>query len=145
MKEQHFSHRLKEFHLRRNIYDNAVTESTKDEPTTTLDDIFISVKTAKTYHESRLALILRTWFQLAKDQVRYENWNTRRNTSSSLQIITWQLLIYRGYYRKETKWWIIQIVQAIHAKKHAKWYFSTFPPSYIPTISLKYFEDIACK
>jgi len=34
-----------------------------------LDDIFISVKTTKKYHETRLKTILETWFQLAKDQV----------------------------------------------------------------------------
>jgi len=31
-----------------------------------LDDIFISVKTSKKFHESRLKVILKTWFQLAK-------------------------------------------------------------------------------
>lgn len=34
-----------------------------------LDDIFISVKTTKNYHNNRLAMIIKTWFQLAKDQV----------------------------------------------------------------------------
>lgn len=34
-----------------------------------LDDIFISVKTTKKYHDSRLRLIVETWFQLARDQV----------------------------------------------------------------------------
>lgn len=37
--------------------------------TTNLNDIFITVKTTKSYHDTRLALIIRTWFQLAKDQV----------------------------------------------------------------------------
>lgn len=35
----------------------------------TLDDIFISVKTTKHYQYTRLPIILKTWFQLAKDQV----------------------------------------------------------------------------
>lgn len=35
----------------------------------TLDDIFISVKTTKHYQYSRLPIILKTWFQLAKKQV----------------------------------------------------------------------------
>lgn len=39
----------------------------------TLDDIFISVKTSKHYQYSRLPIILKTWFQLAKDQVRILN------------------------------------------------------------------------
>ena len=30
------------------------------------DDIFISVKTSRQFHVSRLAVILKTWFQLAK-------------------------------------------------------------------------------
>ncbi|KAJ8722877.1 hypothetical protein PYW07_004057 [Mythimna separata] len=34
----------------------------------TLDDIFISVKTSKHYQDTRLPIILKTWFQLAKDQ-----------------------------------------------------------------------------
>lgn len=38
--------------------------------TTDLDDIFISVKTTKDYHASRLNIIVNTWFQLSKDQVR---------------------------------------------------------------------------
>lgn len=37
-------------------------------PTTSLDDVFISVKTTKHYHKSRLPIILTTWFQLAKEQ-----------------------------------------------------------------------------
>ena len=38
-------------------------------PHTTLDDIFISVKTTKNFHQSRLDVILKTWFTLARDQV----------------------------------------------------------------------------
>lgn len=38
-------------------------------PTVELDDIFISVKTTKDYHDTRLSMIIKTWFQLAKDQV----------------------------------------------------------------------------
>ena len=37
--------------------------------TTTLDDLFISVKTTKNFHNSRLDVIIRTWFTLARDQV----------------------------------------------------------------------------
>lgn len=36
---------------------------------TNLDDVFISVKTTKHYHHSRLPAIIATWFQFAKDQV----------------------------------------------------------------------------
>ena len=38
-------------------------------PQTEQEDLFISVKTSKQFHESRLALVLRTWFQLAKEQI----------------------------------------------------------------------------
>jgi hypothetical protein len=38
-------------------------------PSTDLDDVFISVKTTKKYHADRLSLIIKTWFQLAKNQV----------------------------------------------------------------------------
>lgn len=37
---------------------------------TQLTDLFISVKTTHNYHKWRLPVILKTWFQLAKDQVR---------------------------------------------------------------------------
>lgn len=36
----------------------------------TLEDLFISVKTTKFNQYTRLPIILKTWFQLAKDQVR---------------------------------------------------------------------------
>lgn len=39
--------------------------------TTELDDLFISVKTTKHYHHSRLMAIIGTWFQFAKDQVSF--------------------------------------------------------------------------
>lgn len=68
--EPHMSHRLKEYQTSGNLNEISVTEVMK-EPLTTLDDVFISVKTASSYHKSRLALILRTWFQLAKTQVSY--------------------------------------------------------------------------
>ncbi|KAJ9590161.1 hypothetical protein L9F63_016717, partial [Diploptera punctata] len=35
---------------------------------TQLNDVFISVKTTRNYHKWRLPVILKTWFQLAKDQ-----------------------------------------------------------------------------
>lgn len=43
--------------------------ATMKPPTTFLDDVFISVKTTKHYHNQRLPIILKTWFQLAKAQV----------------------------------------------------------------------------
>lgn len=54
-------------------------------PTTELDDIFISVKTTKNYHDSRLSLIIKTWFQLAKTQVRKKGDNSRCVTFLGLQ------------------------------------------------------------
>ena len=36
---------------------------------TDLDDVFISVKTTRNYHYSRLPAIIDTWFQFAKHQV----------------------------------------------------------------------------
>ncbi|XP_043269415.1 fringe glycosyltransferase isoform X2 [Venturia canescens] len=35
---------------------------------TDLDDVFVSVKTTRHYHHSRLPAIIETWFQFAKDQ-----------------------------------------------------------------------------
>lgn len=40
----------------------------------TLDDVFISVKTTKHYQYTRLPIILKTWYQLAKEQVRITFW-----------------------------------------------------------------------
>ncbi|XP_055620559.1 fringe glycosyltransferase [Toxorhynchites rutilus septentrionalis] len=37
-------------------------------PTTELDDLLISVKTTKGYHDTRLEMIIKTWYQLAKEQ-----------------------------------------------------------------------------
>lgn len=54
--------------LLHDLSQRAVT-ATPQPPTTELDDIFISVKTTKNYHDTRLALIIKTWFQLARDQV----------------------------------------------------------------------------
>lgn len=56
---------LKRQHI---TYETSVTGTPKP-ATTTLDDIFITVKTTKLYHNTRLALIIKTWFKLAKQQV----------------------------------------------------------------------------
>ncbi|XP_053955564.1 fringe glycosyltransferase isoform X1 [Anastrepha ludens] len=53
--------------LLHDLWQRAVT-ATPQPPITELDDIFISVKTTKNYHHIRLALIIKTWFQLARDQ-----------------------------------------------------------------------------
>uniref|UniRef100_A0A182WC46 Fringe-like glycosyltransferase domain-containing protein n=1 Tax=Anopheles minimus TaxID=112268 RepID=A0A182WC46_9DIPT len=45
----------------------AVTGTPKP-PTTELDDLLISVKTTKSYHDTRLEMIIKTWYQLAKEQ-----------------------------------------------------------------------------
>lgn len=42
----------------------------------TLDDIFISIKTSRKYQHSRLPVILKTWYQLAKNQVRSQTIKT---------------------------------------------------------------------
>ena len=39
----------------------------------TLDDVFISVKTTKKFHESRVSLQLETWFNLAREQVSFSS------------------------------------------------------------------------
>lgn len=61
-------HYMRNKHLLHDLSQRSVTGTPKP-PTTELDDIFISVKTTKSYHDSRLAMIVKTWFQLAKDQV----------------------------------------------------------------------------
>ena len=46
---------------------NKLQSDTKDKEL--LEDIFISVKTSSKFHESRLGVILKTWFKLAEKQV----------------------------------------------------------------------------
>ncbi len=50
------------------------TTTTTIKPHTTLDDIFISVKTTKNFHASRLDVIIKTWFTLAREQVYIVNY-----------------------------------------------------------------------
>ena len=45
------------------------TSTATAKPHTTLDDVFISVKTTKNFHSSRLDVIIKTWFTLAREQV----------------------------------------------------------------------------
>lgn len=61
---------ITDYHLKQqqHIYEFSVTGTPKP-ATTNLNDIFITVKTTKLYHDTRLALIIKTWFQLAKEQV----------------------------------------------------------------------------
>ncbi|XP_003748205.1 fringe glycosyltransferase [Galendromus occidentalis] len=50
-------------------YDVPETTTTdSSEPRLTIEDLFISVKTTKKFHRSRLDVILQTWFKLARDQ-----------------------------------------------------------------------------
>ncbi|XP_044755226.1 fringe glycosyltransferase [Coccinella septempunctata] len=50
-----------------NLSPGEVTQVTMRPFTTSLNDLFISVKTTKHFHKERLPIILKTWFQLAKD------------------------------------------------------------------------------
>lgn len=50
-------------------YYNTHTEQYEWSTNIDLDDIFISVKTTKKFHDSRLKMLVKTWFQLAKEQV----------------------------------------------------------------------------
>lgn len=57
------------------IFDGALSMTTMTSTTTTtkphtsLDDVFISVKTTKNFHATRLDVIIKTWFTLAREQV----------------------------------------------------------------------------
>ena len=54
---------------------------------TSLDDIFISIKTTGKYHNTRIGLLLRTWLTLAQKQVGFItdliSFTTRSSSSSS--------------------------------------------------------------
>lgn len=73
--------------LLRGLSQRSVTATPKP-PITELDDIFISVKTTKNYHDTRLALIIKTWFQLARDQVSLDK--------LFRSYFTWQAIIHVG-------------------------------------------------
>lgn len=45
-----------------------VPEEPQRSPTTRLEDVFFSVKTTRTFHRTRLDVILKTWFVLAREQ-----------------------------------------------------------------------------
>lgn len=38
-----------------------------------LDDIFLAIKTTQTNHAKRLSIIAKTWFQMAREQVKILN------------------------------------------------------------------------
>lgn len=56
-------------HIQRLQKNERAVTATPKPSTINLNDIFITVKTTKIYHDTRLALIIKTWFQLAKEQV----------------------------------------------------------------------------
>ncbi len=49
--------------------DRAIIHENDTLRSTTLEDVFISVKTTKKYHKSRVSLQVGTWFRLAPQQV----------------------------------------------------------------------------
>ncbi|KAL7033210.1 hypothetical protein ACKWTF_007506 [Chironomus riparius] len=65
-----------------------------------LDDIFISIKTTKKYHNTRLKLIIETWFQLARDQI----WFFTDDDDQVYQNLTNNHMVQtkcgQGHYRK---------------------------------------------
>lgn len=61
-----FNNKTKKFLSKINSYTEIT--ATPASTTTYLEDIFISVKTTKHYRNSRLRVILKTWFQQAKEQ-----------------------------------------------------------------------------
>lgn len=48
---------------------NSLVATATAQPATSLDDVFITVKTTRGFHHTRLDLILKTWFNLARQQV----------------------------------------------------------------------------
>lgn len=68
-------------------YDVSLATATEKPPSTDLNDVFISVKTTKHFHQERLPIILKTWFQLAKEQTWFftdtDDADFQRKTGSS--------------------------------------------------------------
>ena len=88
--------------IAQNSYNNIVLAARTSKPAgTRLSDVFISVKTTRNYHKWRLPVILKTWFQLAKDQVRIITLLICASTASTqwhacLVFVTWlhNLLVF---------------------------------------------------
>lgn len=57
------------------------TENRRRSNDTTLEDLFISVKTTGDYHVPRVSILLDTWFQTARKQVRSDLYNMLRRRS----------------------------------------------------------------
>lgn len=57
----------------------AGSTATPKPPLARPQDVFISVKTTGHYHRARLPVIIKTWFQLAKEQVRYDLFSTGKS------------------------------------------------------------------
>lgn len=83
--------------LQHQLNERAVTATPKPS-TTNLNDIFITVKTTKMYHDTRLALIIKTWFQLAKEQVSH-----RQSTKLSTKWNVWALCCKTYNWEKKQK------------------------------------------
>jgi fringe protein len=68
------------------------TVTTVPVPYITQSDVFISVKTSHQFHKSRLEVVLKTWFQLAKDQTWFftdrEDEELNARTSKRSQCVT---------------------------------------------------------
>lgn len=88
---------------------SSATATTKP-PSTTLNDVFISVKTTKYYHAHRLPIILKTWFQLAKNQASYHTTHWANNK---------HLISY-------CCWILIRLISSV---SHDFWRFPILPPA----------------
>lgn len=84
VRTQNYRHRVSDYLLKRRLYEYSVTATPKP-ATISLNDIFISVKTTKLYHDTRLDLIIKTWFQLATDQV--SDFGDRDQTTNKNMIV----------------------------------------------------------
>lgn len=60
---------LNESVLRFEASNHSQSMTTVSKSHATLDDLFISVKTTKNFHPTRLDVIIKTWFTLAREQV----------------------------------------------------------------------------
>ena len=66
-KEEKLKEEEEEAKLRRLL--NTLVATATAQPATSLDDLFITVKTTRGFQHTRLDLILKTWFTLARQQV----------------------------------------------------------------------------
>lgn len=95
------------------LQESSETTTDSSEPRLTIEDIFLSVKTTKKFHRSRVDVILQTWFKLARDQVRTAiNFKAPLHRSGHLCLRFEYFKISAVDFKLESEWNLVVIATA---------------------------------